>query len=409
MTEVVRLATTADLDAVIRLATSCIPKDEPTLDAPGSGELEAGIENGMLSVIESDGTVIGMLRAEHLSDHVHLGLLAVDPEYRGRGHGRRLVDDAIARFHAARPRRTLTASVDSSNLPAIALLAAVGITPRRGIRDYAGPGRDRLYCRLDTNPAQPAPPEDRALVPVTAHGYLLSLLDDGDHAITGVVPSAGGTLFEVSTIALEDEHSLKVDEASVGVTEAGSIAAGLTFLLGISFAVPDYAEPLRVLLLFATILTVGSLQIFASATGPRSRTVDDSFTSHMKWGNLLLEYGGLLPVAIVLPSVFDQASPNESLSFVVAILVSIALAVYEYSPFSLARARPHGVVGVLSHVLAILSILLPIAADPLFNLTGDFLTWSALVGVVMIARIAVHAGVDPAQVRSSRRRPRRAR
>lgn len=409
MSEEIRPATTADLDALTRLSGTCFAQNDLTLDAPAPGDLEAGIADGMLWVIESDGTVIGMLRAEPLSDHIHLSLLGVHPEYRGRGHGRQLLEDAVDRFHTAKPRRTVTAAVYSGNVPAIALLASVGITPRRGIRDYAGPGRDRLYCRLDTNPAQPAPPEDRALVPVTAREHLQALLEDDDHAITGVVASAGGTLFEVSTIALEDEHSLKVDEASVGVTEAGSIAAGLTFLLGISFAVPDYAEPLRVLLLFATILTVGSLQIFASATGPRSRTVDDSFSSHMKWGNLLLEYGGLLPVAIVLPSVFDQASPHESLSLVVAILVSVALAVYEYSPFSLARARPTGLLGALSHLLTIMSILLPVAADPLVALTGDFTLWSALVGVVMIARIAVHAGVDPAQVRSSRRRPRRAR
>jgi ribosomal protein S18 acetylase RimI-like enzyme len=386
MPHLVRLATVDDLEPVLALAASTFPADDPGIDAPVDGELLEATAAGAVLVAEASGAVVGMLRMERIgADHTRLGLLAVEPGFRRRGIARELLREAVSVVAGDPENGPVTAVVDAGNVAAVALLASEGMLPHRGIRNYAGEGRDRLYCQLVDRERVTVDDTHRVLVPPAATGYLFDVLEGEDHVITAVLDTARGAVFEVSTVGLEDEHSLKIDEAAVGVSEAGSIAAGLTFLLGISFTVPAYSESLRVLLLFATILTAGALQVFSSASTAGSRSRNDRFGAHMRWANALLEFGGVYPLVIVLPSVFDQASPNETVSTVVSVLATIALIAYEYSPFSLMAQSKRT---ILTHVLGAITVLLPLAAAPLNAATGTFEAWVALVGAVMIARIA---------------------
>ncbi|MDP1788899.1 MAG: GNAT family N-acetyltransferase, partial [Rhodoglobus sp.] len=173
MTHTLRLATVDDLDAVRALAASCLPASDPTVDAPLDGELVESVSSGRVHIADEDGTIVGMLRSEAIGDdHVQLALLAVEPEYRRRGIGRSLVRAAVSDARALVPGSPVTATVHAGNVAAVALLASEGMFPRRGIRDYAGHGRDRLYCQfVDRNQAT-VDAGHRVLVPATATGHL---------------------------------------------------------------------------------------------------------------------------------------------------------------------------------------------------------------------------------------------
>ena len=396
-----RKAVASDIEALRLLDRLAFPPGELDREPAHPGELEAGLERGQFTVCEIDGVVVGMLQSEHLEpDHVYLAALAVHPDHQGKHVGHELVADFVANVERMDPRPSVTTVTSPSNVAMISLLVNQGFIVRTAMRNYFGPGKDRVYCQLKTR-RQVVAPDDRVLVPVEATGHVFDLLAHEEYAITDVLASVQGKLFELSRFDPEDRQGLKADEASISVSESGAVAAALTFLLGLSFAVPDYSEPLRILILVATILTVGSLQIYANASGSLARIKDDSFDRHMKWGNLLLEFGGVLPLVIVLPAVFARASDNFALSFSVAVIVSLTIGAYEYSSFAISARYRHGVV---FHILVGATVALPLVAAPLFAVTGRDTLWVALVGLVMALRLL---WLVPASQREFAVRPRR--
>jgi len=380
-----RAATAADLDALRALDTEAFPPDRLDREPAHPGELERGLERGQFTVAEIEGRVVGMLQTEILNDdHVYMVALAVAEQSRGAGVGRALVKHFINMVDAISPTPSATTVTSPMNVPMIALLTASGFVVRSGMRDYFGPGKDRVYCQLRTR-RQVVDPDDRVLIPVEAVDHLFELLRREESAITAVIRSVQGTFFEISEFEPEHRQGLKADETAISVAEAAGIVAALTFLLGLSFGVPNYSEPLRTLILVATILAIGSLQIYANASGSLSRIRDDSFEAHMKWGNLLLEFGGLYPLVVVLPAVFNQVSANLALSITTAVAVAIAIFAYEHSPFSISGRYSRG---PAFQIFALLTALLPLAAAPLYLLTGHDTIWVILVGVLMAARLA---------------------
>ncbi len=379
-----RPAIASDIDSLRLLDELAFPPDRLDREPAHPGEIELGLERNQFTVCEVAGAVVGMLQSEHLGpDHVYLVALAVHPDNQGLGIGRALVKEFVDKVHAMVPRPSATTVTSPVNVAMISLLVSHGFIVRSGMRNYFGPGKDRVYCQLKSR-GQIVDPDDRVLVPVEAIDHVFTLLVEDEYAITNVLSSVQGTLFEISRFDLEDRQGLKASEAAISVTEAGAIVAALTFLLGLSFTVPDYSEPLRILILVATILTAGALQIYANASGSLARIKDDSFDQHMKWGNLLLEFGGVLPLVIVLPAVFAQASHNFALSLAVAIIVSIAIGAYEYSPFAITARYTRG---ITLHALLVATILLPLAAAPLTELTGRDTLWVSIVGIVMALRL----------------------
>ena len=380
-----RLATDTDLAALRQLDSLAFPPGRPDREPAHPGEIELGLERGQFTVCVIDDVVVGMLQRENLApDHIYLVALAVHPEYQRRGIGRALVRQFVSDVEGLDLRPSVTTVTSPSNVAMISLLVAHGFVVSSAMRDYFGPGKDRVYCQLKSR-RPVVPPDDRVLVPTEATDHLFTLLAEHEYAVTDVLKSVQGTFFEVSRFEIEDSQGLKADETSISVSESGAVAAGLVFLLGFSFAVPDYSEPLRILVLIATILTVGSMQIYANASGSLSRIKDDAFDHHMKWGNLLLEFGGVLPLVIVLPAVFARASENTALPLLVAIVVALMIGAYEYSPFAItARYRR----SIVLHVLLVLTIALPLLPAPLYAMTGNDTLWVAMVGAVMALRFA---------------------
>jgi len=68
--------------------------------------------------------------------------LAVDPEYRGRGHGKRLIADAAA------DHRSVTCHARATNEPALGFYEHLGFEVARRIDDYYEDGGDAYYLKL---------------------------------------------------------------------------------------------------------------------------------------------------------------------------------------------------------------------------------------------------------------------
>ena len=73
--------------------------------------------------------------------------LGITRDERGRGHGRRLMREALRRLRADGVREVCL-TVDPANLAAIVLYESLGFTADEGVRKgYFGPGADRLVMR----------------------------------------------------------------------------------------------------------------------------------------------------------------------------------------------------------------------------------------------------------------------
>jgi len=379
----IRPAAGADLAAIERLDSLAFPPNDPAREPAIEGELLQGIENGWMLVAVSGEAVVGFLQYDQIGEsNIDLISLAVDPAARRGGVGAGLIAEFLRRATAG-PARVVSAVTSPQNVDMLRLLLANDFVVARAIRDYFGPGKDRLYCQHGFHlPEYVA--EDRVVVPVQAVDYVFSLLEQEQNVIASVVRGAQGDFFEICHLPAEDRAALRANEAAISVGEAGSVVAGFTFVLGLSFVIPDFSDALRVLLLFATILTTGALAIFANSSGNLARVRDNAFDHHMKWANLLLEFGGLYPFAIVLSAVFVHADSERFwLPFGVSLVVSVLLAAYEFSPFSLSRRyRRHWYL----KAAMVLTVLLPVAYAPLVLLTGDETLWMIVVGVVLVAR-----------------------
>lgn len=390
---VVRPAVPADIEDIRELDRLCFPPGRLDREPAHAGELEGALADGQIALAVRDGVTVGMIQTEFLDrdrrrrherpDHAYLAALAVHPDHQRGGVGQRLVEHFIEEVKSKSPRPSATSVTSPANVGMIDLLTRNGFTVQSGMRDYFGPGKDRVYCQLRSRPPV-ADPDDRVLIPVGAVDHLFDVLEREEMVITGVIKGVQSDFFEVSKLEVEDLPGLRADETAISTGEAGAVLAALTFLLGLSFTVPDYSEPLRILILVATILTLGATQIYANASGSLSRLRDDRFGLYMKWGNLLLEFGGVYPLALVLPAVFAQASSNSTLSIATAVIVGVIVIAYEYSPFSISGRYHHGFV---FHAGTWITAALPILAVPLYLWTGRDTLWVVCVGVVLLARL----------------------
>jgi hypothetical protein len=180
-------------------------------------------------------------------------------------------------------------------------------------------------------------PEARHLVPVSAREQLAESLAPDDHAVTALVSLGGEPAFEIARFERDDPAALQSGEAAAGIAFSGSILAAITFLLGFAFSSTRFPDDVRLLLIGATFATVLSLIVYASASGELARIRSNSFGRIMKWGNVLSEYGGVLPFVISLPVTYAQASGDPWTTMVLAVVLSAAIGWYERSEFSIAH------------------------------------------------------------------------
>jgi ribosomal-protein-alanine N-acetyltransferase len=142
----IRRVERADLLSVVRIERACFsdpwPYDafERLLDAPA------------FLVAERDGAVVGYVIADvtpnHGRDIGHVKDLAVHPETRGEGIGRRLLRSALARLRGV-GAAVVRLEVREGNSVARSLYADEGFEPIRRVSNYYRDGEDALVLVVD--------------------------------------------------------------------------------------------------------------------------------------------------------------------------------------------------------------------------------------------------------------------
>lgn len=384
-----RVATEQDLSAVESLDAICFPPGREDLEPADPNELRRGIANGRILVIEQDGLIAAYLHYElPTRNHAYLSAVAVHPDHRQNGLARDLMQDFMHRVRqSAEMDATSSISTVTSprNLPMLQFLLANGFIVRTLMDDYFGSGHPRVYCQFKTR-VEFVDPDERFIVPADATETVDRFLRDERYVVTSLVPLPKGPAFEFSRFEVDDFGALESDETQAGVSFAGVVLGAITFLLGFSFASDNYPDAARTLLTGAAFATTVSLIIYANTSGESARFRSNSFSHYMKWGNVLSEYGGVLPFLIALPVTFAGVARSRLAVLLLAVILSAGLWIYEASRFSLssrfARSVPTRVCAAL------------ICSSPLTGALADrndpalwiwtSVTTAALTGLAMI-------------------------
>jgi len=94
-----------------------------------------------------------------VGDEAHILNLAVHPDHRGRGLGRRLVELVVQEAQAA-GARLVTLEVRRENAPARSLYRKLGFVDTGQRRNYYGRGEDAIIMSLALRPDESASPAD---------------------------------------------------------------------------------------------------------------------------------------------------------------------------------------------------------------------------------------------------------
>lgn len=129
--------TTAELAA---LHARCFTSPRPWNEAEFTDIL--GVTGSFLT-FQPDGFLLGRV----IADEAELLTIAVDPNSRRRGTGRRLIADFVTEAHD-RGATTAFLEVAADNLPALALYRATGWQDAGSRRNYYGPDQDAILMHL---------------------------------------------------------------------------------------------------------------------------------------------------------------------------------------------------------------------------------------------------------------------
>ncbi|MEU5690382.1 GNAT family N-acetyltransferase [Actinosynnema sp. NPDC020468] len=365
----VRAATTADEASVEALLRRCLPD---------AGPAEA------TAVAVQDGVVVGVVCAETpLSGHLVVTVLAVHPDARRRGVASSLVGFLLAeRAHHHRLASLTTTSEDHAVLRlafrhGFVVFAA---EPRRG-----GDPVLRLHLQRHARRRFHLRSGEGLLVRADSTDHLSALLGSGDWVLTGL--TSGVPRFEVCRIDRDDMATLRSDENSGSVTFAGNMLAAITFILGILFASPQFPNDVRILLITAAFSTLLSLVIYANATGDLARLRADEFADHARVGNVLSEYGGVLPFLISLPVAFAQVAHSFPAALITGAASSAALLGYMRSRFSIASRYPTSVTTAVLQALICADPLLGVVITQYFEIAWP---WTASTVAMLAALALIH-------------------
>ncbi|MER6558787.1 N-acetyltransferase [Streptomyces sp. NPDC001027] len=226
--------------------------------------------------------------------------------------------------------------IEIANVPLSGLLLKSGFIGTRVMHTSRHPGGVCLHYQHKRR-VEYIDPDTRYLVPLSAQTQLIESLASQDQAVTALVSLRGEPALEITRFEQDDPATLQSGEAAAGIAFSGAILAAITFLLGFAFTSTRFPDDVRLLLIGATFSTVLSLIVYASASGELARIHSNTFGRIMKYGNVLSEFGGVLPFLISLPVTYAQASGDPRTTMVLAALLSIGIAWYERSEFSIAH------------------------------------------------------------------------
>lgn len=139
-----RVAQPGDLDGILALEQAAFPPEDCFPRRSWRGLL---VTPSALCMVVDEHRVIGSIAwlLRSTSTLARMYSLAVHPDARGRGLGRRLVAESLRKL----PRRvdTLGLEVRSDNGAAVGLYCALGFLETARLPDYYGPGRSGLRMR----------------------------------------------------------------------------------------------------------------------------------------------------------------------------------------------------------------------------------------------------------------------
>ncbi|KAB1146314.1 GNAT family N-acetyltransferase [Streptomyces luteolifulvus] len=375
-----RAACAADLPLLRSLlAESC-----ETTVVPSSPLLADAIERDLVRVAESEGELVGCIAAEMPSPgHARLSVIAVRAGIRRQRVASQLLTEMVKELpRKANELPLISAVARTDELAVTRLLLACGFIGTRIMRTGATDRALHIHYQYKSR-VEYIDPDARHLVHVSAQAQLAESLAPSDHAVTALVTLGGEPAFEIARFEQDDPAALQSGEAAAGIAFSGSILAAITFLLGFAFTSTRFPDDVRLLLIWATFSTVLSLIVYASASGELARIRSNSFGRIMKWGNVLSEYGGVLPFLISLPVTYAQASGDPWTTMVLAVVLSAAIAWYERSEFSIAHRFRRS---LSEQALMLLTAASPTVGAALVVAQTTSWPWTIVLTVTLAAR-----------------------
>lgn len=384
-----RKATPEDIGALLEIDAACFPDGledrQPVLPA----EITAGVEHNHVVVAEDRTGILGFIQVDIPGDD-HLYIVAIDvrPDSQHDRVGSKLLEHVLDMV----PGDDLTVSSISGtqNLGMLRLLLGHGFVVTAVMRDYHGPGNDRFYCQYRTHNGF-ADRENVYLIPVTNAQSVYRLLDAPDYVITDIVSSdsSGLAMYEVSRVEIGDRPALQATESTAGIVFSGVM---LIAVLVVSDRVWfGGLAPLVFMTVPMVLASIGSLVVRVSITGDSIRRGTGSFENHMIWGGVLSEYGGVVPLALVLTALVAPGLDSTAASLAMGIGTSVALVAYEFSGFSI-QSRYSG--WIVMWLLAILTSAMPVIGAVLGIYTDHAEVWWiwAVVAIVALSIRAILMG-----------------
>lgn len=374
----IRSATADDLPQLWTLLAGC----RPDALVPATLLPEA-VARGLVHVAEAEGALVGCAAAEAPSaGHVRLFAVAVRSGMRRQGIGSRLLGELLKRTPSDPAERPMiSAAVGVAELEAARFLLAGGFIGTRLLKRGADT-EPQIHYQY-TLRGEYIDPDARHLVPVVAMEQLVDSLSAPDQAVTALVSLAGEPAFEIARFERGDPASLQSGEAAAGIAFSGSLLAAITFILGFALTSSRFPDDVRLLLIGATFSTLLSLIVYASASGELARIRANSFGKIMKWGNVLSEYGGVLPFLICLPVTYAQVSGNPWTTMVLAVVLGVAILGYERSEFSIARRFRHN---RIEAALMVLTAVSPAAGAAVVATGTVTWPWTGALAATLAAR-----------------------
>lgn len=127
----IRPAEPGDLDAVMKIERESFPV--PWTEAMFKAELMK--DSGLFLTAETGGQLAGYACGWYVADEFHLANLAVAPEFRGRGAGKKLLQKVIEDVKSKKAR-FIALEVRHKNIPAINLYGKFGFKPEARRKGY---------------------------------------------------------------------------------------------------------------------------------------------------------------------------------------------------------------------------------------------------------------------------------
>lgn len=386
-TTAVRFARIIDIDTIKEIDRISFPLGGAAEPA-ASGEFERGVDEYSLLVAEIDDEIVGFIHFGkiHAREFFIYGT-AVLPAFRRRGVARALTQRALNEVRR-RGGNNFHVSVTTApdNLAVIAILTEHGFVGTSWLRDYFGPGKDRLYFEYSW-PSSARGTGNHVFLPTVAPAALSELLTEG-RCLVAVADLPHGMHYEVAT-PLEDERaSAAMNEIQVSVSMAGTLTASFTFLFGFVLVTPAIGTDLLGATGAGMLVSLLSLLAYSNASGDLARLDLMAWKQFMLVGNVWSEFGAVYSLISLTPTLVVSATKGSPGSLAIALVATLLLIFYHRSRIDIMSRYTHS--RWLWVTLRIIYSASPLAAVAVWQLCHS--TWPWTLGFVLTTTAALVAG-----------------